>query len=108
MTRRGIQKVNVGGMSLLLASLVTACATTPSPAAQRIIVTEASHVARCTYLSDVEGSSGFGNLASSTGIQNAKNEALDKAAAAGATHVVWTNTSWFMGSSAAGKAYRCD
>lgn len=42
------------------------------------------------FLGEVQGSSGWGNLASSTGMQNAKNEVHEMAAEMGATHVIWS------------------
>jgi len=108
MTGFRIPLASLSGLPLLLACLVTGCATTLSPAAQRVQVAEDSQVTRCRFVSDVEGSSGFGNVAASTGIQNSKNEALEKAASIGATHVVWTHTTGYMGSTARGRAYQCD
>jgi len=95
-------------VALLLSCLVAGCATTLSTSAQRVKIAEAPEVSRCKFISDVQGSSGWGNLAASIGIQNARNEAIEQAATAGATHVVWTSAWGFMGSSATGKAYRCD
>ena len=36
-------------------------------------------VAGCTFLGEVSGTSGWGGLAASTGIENAKNQALEQA-----------------------------
>ena len=93
---------------LLTSCLVVGCASTPSKYALRVKIADVQEVSKCKFVTNVQGSSSFGNLAASTGIENAKNEALEKAAAAGATHVVWKDTSWLMGSSATGEAYKCD
>ncbi|ASP48213.1 hypothetical protein B5D82_10860 [Cognaticolwellia beringensis] len=61
----------------------------------------------CVFLGDVHGSSGWGGLASSQGMQNSKNEALEKASDLGATHIVWSNISGGYSPSAFGKAYKC-
>lgn len=84
------------------------CATTLSPAAAKIQPADHSMVAECNYLGNVSGSSGWGNLAASVGMRNAKNEALDKAAAMGATHVVWMNITGGYSPYAVGRVYRCD
>lgn len=93
-----------------LASLVligAGCATTLSPAAARIQPADQSTVAGCTFVGDVSGSSGWGNLAASQGMQNAKNEGLEQAAAMGATHVVWVNIVGGYSPYANGKSYKC-
>lgn len=95
-------------LALLLPWVVVGCASTPSGSALRVKIAEPHEVAKCKFVTNVKGSSILGNLAGSRGIENSKTEALEKAAGAGATHVVWKDTSWFMGSSASGEAYRCD
>jgi hypothetical protein len=64
-------------------------------------------VASCKYLGEVQGSSGWGNLAASAGMENAKTEARENASKLGATHVVWNNISGGMAPSVSGKAYQC-
>ena len=64
-------------------------------------------VASCKYLADVQGSSGWGNLAASAGMENSKNEARENAAKLGATHVVWNQVSGGYAPYATGKAYKC-
>jgi hypothetical protein len=91
----------------VVALLFGACATAPSRDARRIVETDPSGVSNCRYIKEVHGSSGWGGLAASTGIENAKNEALDEAAEAGATHVVWSSLVGGFGPSASGKAYGC-
>ena len=106
-TRAGLVSVG-GGTGLLIALLASGCTTVPSVAAQRVKVADPAEVMACTLVADVQGSSGWGNLAASTGMQNAKNEALDQAAAAGATHIVWTNIAGGYSPFATGRAYRCN
>lgn len=91
-----------------LTFLGAGCATTLSTSAQRVKVADTPEISSCRFVSDVHGSSGWGNLAASTGMQNAKNEALEQAASAGATHVVWTNLAGGYSPFATGKAYRCN
>ena len=93
---------------ILLTSLIpSGCATTLSSSATRILDADAKMVDGCTYVGDVHGSSGWGNLAASTGIQNAKNEAAEKAAALGATHILWTNVSGGYSPYVSRRAYMC-
>ena len=94
-------------IALLALPFVAACATSRSQAAMRVQEADASVVAGCTFLGEVSGTSGWGGLAASTGIENAKNQALDQAAKKGATHVVWNALAGGWGPSASGKAYRC-
>lgn len=93
---------------VVLPILVSACATTLSPAARQVRVADTSMVSDCTFLGNAQGSSGWGNLAASTGMQNARNEAREQAADMGATHVVWENVEGGYSPSAFGKAYRCE
>lgn len=93
--------------TLLCVLLVSSCATTPSPAASRIQAADQATVAGCTFVGDVSGSSGWGNLAASEGMQNAKNEGLERAAEMGATHVMWVNIAGGYSPYATGKAYKC-
>jgi hypothetical protein len=65
-------------------------------------------VQQCTFLADLNGSSGWGGLAASTGMQNAKNEVREKAAELGATHVVWNQTEAGWTPSSGARAYRCN
>jgi len=93
---------------IMLSSLIAyGCATTLSTSATRILDADTKMIDGCTYVGDVHGSSGWGNLAASTGIQNAKNEGTEKAAALGATHILWTNVSGGYSPYVSGRAYRC-
>lgn len=95
---------------LALAGFVLAaagCATTLSTAAENVRVSDQSDVSGCTFLGTVQGSSGFGNLAASTGMHNARVEAQDKAAEMGATNIVWKNIHGGYSPYAVANAYRC-
>ncbi len=73
------------------------CATTLSQRASELRwVSHPQEVAGCGYLGIVDGSSTQTGAAASTGRNNARNEALEKAAHKGATHVRWlTNDDGF-------------
>lgn len=93
---------------LLFNFIASGCVTTSlSPSAAKILSADDKMVVGCTYVGDVDGFSGWGGLATPTGIQNAKNEATEKAAALGATHILWINISGGMGPTAYGRAYIC-
>lgn len=84
--------------------LLSGCATIP-PASVRDA--DESMVASCRFLGEVHGSSGFGGLAASTGMANAKAEAQRQADALGANRVVWQSVAAGYTPSASGRAYRC-
>ena len=88
-------------------ALASGCASRPNPMASAVKDAAPETVQNCQYLADVEGSSGWGNLAASTGIANAKNEARSNAASLGATHIVWKNVSGGYSPFVSGAAYRC-
>lgn len=91
----------------VLSFSVSSCATAPSAAAARVHEADMQMVASCKYLGEVQGSSGWGNLAASAGMENSKNEARESAAKLGATHVVWNQVSGGYAPYATGKAYKC-
>lgn len=95
-------------LALLFASLTIGSAATLTTSAQRVKIADAPEISRCKFVSDVHGSSGGGGIAASTGMQNAKNEAIEQSASVGATHIVWTNVAGGYSPFATGKAYRCD
>jgi hypothetical protein len=94
--------------TVVAAFTLAACATTLSTDARRIIPADEKMVAGCTFVGDVQGSSGWGNAVATTGMENAKNEALEKAAAFGATHILWTNVTGGYSPYAHGRAYKCN
>lgn len=87
--------------------MVSGCATTLTSSAVRIVDADMKMTENCQFIGDVHGSSGWGNLAASTGMENAKNEAKEKAAAMGATHIVWIGVAGGYSPYANGKAYLC-
>jgi hypothetical protein len=86
---------------------VVGCATGLSAAGAKIRDADPETIEGCRYLGEVHGSSGWGNLAASTGIQNAKNEAIESAVAMGATHILWTNIAGGYSPYVSGRAYTC-
>ena len=64
-------------------------------------------VISCKYVGEVQGSSGWGNLAASAGMENVKNEARENGAKLGATHVVWNNIAGGYSPYVSAKAYKC-
>lgn len=94
--------------AILATLIVSGCATTLSPTATRVREADEKTVSECKFLGSVQGSSGFGNIAASVGMQNAKNEATEKAAALGATHVVFGEIRGGYSPSVQGRAYACN
>lgn len=86
---------------------VSSCSSTASLSAMKVKPADQKTVQSCDYLGDVQGSSGFGGVAASQGMDNAKIEAKESAAIMGATHIVWSNISGGFSPSAFGKAYKC-
>jgi hypothetical protein len=70
-------------------------------------VADDAMVARCTYLGDVQATSGWGGLAASMGVNNAKKSVRVRAAKKGATHIVWGTEVGGWGPSVTAKAYKC-
>lgn len=83
------------------------CATRMSASAAAVQGADEGQVAGCKFLGEVQGSSGWGNIAASKGMDNARNEAQEKAAKLGATHIVWMNISGGYSPFAIGRAYDC-
>lgn len=92
---------------LISGTLLAGCATGLSRQAQAVQAADERMVSKCTFLGEVQGSSGWGNLAASAGMQNARNEAQEKAAQIGATHIVWMNIAGGFSPFAVGRAYKC-
>ena len=90
--------LNIPRVMFLLLSVFTFlmlnnCATTLSQSAARVRDIDMKMPNNCQFLGDVRGSSLWGgSLGSSLGIDNAKNEAREKAASMGATHIFWNST----------------
>ena len=88
-------------------TIFAGCATTPSVDAARVADADEKSVADCRFVGEVQGSSGWGNLAASAGMENAKNEAREKAAKFGATNIIWQTVSGRYSPYASGRAYAC-
>jgi hypothetical protein len=96
------------------AASLAACASTaytPSAAARSVSEGDPATLNRdCKLLATVSGRSMFGG-ADEARVQNAMNDAREKAAALGATHVVFlaTDTKGILNrGNASARAYRCD
>lgn len=83
------------------------CATKLSPEGMVIKDADLNLVSNCEFVGSVSGTSGWGNLASSTGIYNAKNEAREQAAKLHASHIVWQNIAGGYSPNVSGNAYAC-
>ena len=100
--------MNKSFIIILMIVILTGCATNLSPKASRIQVSTLDLVKNCKYLGEFSGWSGHGgSMMSNVGVQNARNEAREKASAVGATHIVWIFSSGGYSSTAKGAAYKC-
>jgi len=93
-----------------LAACGTQAPTRPStPKAEHEVVDATpEQVANCKYLDDVSSVSGSGALAGAARA-GARREVVNKAAALGATHLVWLESSQVLDTTTTrGRAYRCD
>jgi uncharacterized protein YceK len=88
--------------------LTTGCATSLSERAAKIQDADTTMTDGCKFLDDVRGSSGWGGTqGASVGMENAKNEAREKAAKMDATHIIWIGVVGGYKPTAFGKAYLC-
>lgn len=94
--------------SFLSLSILVGCATVPSDEALRVRDADETVVAGCRFLGQVQGSSGWGGLAASAGMENSKTEARQRAASLGASHIVWQAVTGGYSPYASGRAYACD
>lgn len=83
------------------------CAAPLTEAARNIKDADSQMVQNCQFLGDIYSSSGWYGVFATTGMENAKKEALENAASFKATHVVWSPFPGGISSIANGKAYRC-
>ena len=96
--------------TLLASVIITAavgCSTTLSPEGFRVIEADERMVKECDFIASVEGGSGVGGMSQETGMQNAKNQAIEAAADRGATHIVIDNVTGGYAPYVNGRAYRC-
>lgn len=94
-------------VAALCAGLAGCASSSPVVSSSGVRDADSAMVTPCTYLGEVQGSSGWGNLAAAKGMENAKKDVREDAAKLGATHVVWANVQGAYTASASGKAYRC-
>jgi uncharacterized protein YceK len=93
---------------MTLIALLAGCATVLSARAAKIADTDEASVAGCEFVGQVKASSGWGNLAARTGMENARNEARVNAAKLGATDIVWRSVSVGSSPYVSGTAYVCN
>src|SRR5215469_5823421 len=94
--------------SMTLITLLAGCATILSGRAAKIADTDETSVSGCEFVGQVMGSSGWGNLATATGMEKARNEARMDAAKLGATDIVWRSVSVGYSPYVSGTAYVCN
>ena len=96
---------------VLVAAMMAGCASSPSPSASKILDGDPSIVNReCKLLGTVTGRSIFGGSEAGR-TEGAMQDARTKAAAMGATHVVFLtvdNGGMLNTGQATARAYRCD
>ena len=97
----------------LLAMLIwggASCVSQLSKKAKRVQWAEsAAEVQLCQFISNVEGTSSQTGALASTGIVNARAEAIEEASALGATHILWVDAgSGWSSIHATAEAYNCD
>jgi hypothetical protein len=96
--------------ALLGAISLGGCAATPTPQAAAVAEADQARVATCELLETVLGKSLIGGSVFTTGGTNAMVEARERAAAMGATHIVFGSVdsgSMYSTGSATARAYRC-
>lgn len=101
-------KLNV--IATALGLVVSGCAHQPGEAvgSSSVQAATAAQVAGCAYIDDLVGTSALYGLFAAQGMDNARADVLQRAAQAGATHVVWGAPVPGHGSTGtSAKAYRC-
>lgn len=98
---------NMKTIIILSAAIMAGCATTTGPG-DSIIEVDTGYATRCKYVGEISGSSSWSGLAAEHGVENAKKEAMNKAAAMGASHASFHSVMATYGVKIAGKAYTCD
>ena len=104
----GVRICRCSAASMTVVVLLAGCATTLSDRAAKVADTDEASVAGCGFVGQVQGYSGRGNLAASTGMENARNEARKEAAKLGATDIVWKPVSVSYSPYVSGVAYDCN
>ncbi len=92
-------------MPLIVVMSLAGCASTKNTGMIKESVL--SEVKECQFIATVAGTSGWGALAASKGIQNAREEAKQNAFESGATHIVWQSINGGYSPSVSANAYNC-
>lgn len=95
----------------LIGILIAGCATTPSPQAKNLILSNKDLVRDCKKIDEFSaGSLAYMFFDSRIGDHNSRVEVLERAAKVGATHLVWLDPKPLPGAApgAKGAAYYCD
>src|SRR5512139_1032288 len=90
--RKNVYYCNSTACLLIVLLLVMSGCASLSPAAAKIKEAGKENVSECKYLGEVTGTSKVGTESAAlyhTGKDNAKKDALEKAAKLGGTHIVW-------------------
>lgn len=99
------------GITLIATLAATGCASAPSNQAAQITEADETMVAGCEFLGSVYGKTVYGGMANDLAVNNAKNNALEKAVKLGATHIVYTELSGGnvnRTGHVTARAYRCE
>lgn len=92
-------------LRLALAVLLPGCG---GSAPRSVSAVESRAVAHCKYLEMVYGSSGWTGAFAQRGLREAREQAMARAAAVGASHIVWSPQGMRPGTTdAAAQAYLC-
>ncbi len=97
--------MNKNILPVLIILVITGCAS--PKAIGTIKETSERNVGNCDYITNVSGTSGWGGLAASSGIENAKEQAKQQAIDSGATHIVWQSINGGYSPSVSANAYNC-
>jgi hypothetical protein len=92
---------------MTLVAFLAGCASALSARAAKLADADEASVAGCEFVGQVQGFSGGGNLAGSTGMEDARNDARKEAAKFGATHIVWRSVGGYS-PYVRGQAYICN
>lgn len=93
-----------------LTTLLSGCATDMSDRASHVQIIDQAQASQYQFVANITGTSSLSGVSRQTGYQNAINEALDKAAGAGAQYVVIDQKSspsyWSTGQVVRAAAYK--
>ncbi|ASM53652.1 hypothetical protein PNIG_a1502 [Pseudoalteromonas nigrifaciens] len=89
----------------IISAAIAGCAS--QQAIGEIKETVLSEVTGCQFITNVTGTSGWGGLAATTGINNAKEQAKQQAIDLGGTHLVWHSINGGYAPSVSADAYKC-